>query len=273
MGLRLTFSKAHLGLCSGLLFACGSADRSAELSRPAIVGGERAGDRPFMAGLVFQGDDSASCGGTFIQADVVLTAAHCVADGWRGMRVAGGHDMNRNLTSSRTAGVDRVVYHDDYDDETVANDIALIFLRTADLGRFGGRVQPVAPSTEERLPERSGVAIVSGWGALQEDGDYPDELHEVSVPVIGLDRCRSAGEDYRNVSDRQVCAGDWDRGGIDSCQGDSGGPLFIERGDEVEVVGVVSWGEGCAAAHNPGVYTRVAKFTDWIEATIGARSR
>lgn len=51
-------------------------------------------------------------------------------------------------------------------------------------------------------------------------------------------------------------------GGIDSCQGDSGGPLFTQQ--PFELVGIVSWGEGCAQPRFPGVYTKVAAFVDWI---------
>jgi trypsin len=50
----------------------------------------------------------------------------------------------------------------------------------------------------------------------------------------------------------------------DSCQGDSGGPLFANR----KLMGVVSWGYGCAMKDFPGVYTKVAKFRKWIRKEI-----
>ena len=74
-----------------------------------------------------------------------------------------------------------------------------------------------------------------------------------------------------NVADTEICA---IRPGTrkDSCQGDSGGPLvaFSEDGSRLIQVGVVSWGRGCGGPL-PGVYTRVASFSDWIHETVQGR--
>lgn len=87
-----------------------------------------------------------------------------------------------------------------------------------------------------------------------------DHLHEVSVPIIA--RCKHR----QDREGEEICAGEKD-GGRDACQGDSGGPLFcrsVSNSSEWYLAGVVSHGEGCARADEPGVYTRVALFLDWI---------
>ena len=81
---------------------------------------------------------------------------------------------------------------------------------------------------------------------------------------------KNKGFDYL-ISDLMLCAGG--EKGKDGCQGDSGGPLTQEVGGAHHLVGLVSWGEGCARAGIPGVYTNVGALRDWIEKTLNNNGR
>jgi secreted trypsin-like serine protease len=57
----------------------------------------------------------------------------------------------------------------------------------------------------------------------------------------------------------------------DTCQGDSGGPLMMfTTSNQWELVGVTSYGIGCAQPADAGVYTRVAYYQSWISSTTGS---
>lgn len=77
------------------------------------------------------------------------------------------------------------------------------------------------------------------------------------------------------ITERMICAGESaPKPGstlvTDTCQGDSGGPLFTTGGDGKPIqLGVVSFGTGhCGSTYTAGVYARVAKFTNWINAVM-----
>jgi len=65
--------------------------------------------------------------------------------------------------------------------------------------------------------------------------------------------------------DTILCAGNA-YGNNDACQGDSGGPLICVDDGKPVLQGVVSWGVRCGERLLPGVYTRVAHYSRWIQA-------
>jgi len=101
-----------------------------------------------------------------------------------------------------------------------------------------------------------------GWGTLRENGSASDTLQEVDLPLVSQASCNQAYQGA--ITDNMLCAG-FTVGGKDSCQGDSGGPLLYQNNGVWEQVGIVSFGNGCAQAGFPGVYTRVANYDSWIK--------
>lgn len=104
------------------------------------------------------------------------------------------------------------------------------------------------------------VLTISHRGYLEETSwDVSPTLMKVDVPIVGRDVCTEQYSDINPITEAMVCAG-YDEGGKDACSGDSGGPLV----DGDTLVGIVSWGAGCARADYAGVYTRVGAFIEWI---------
>ena len=104
---------------------------------------------------------------------------------------------------------------------------------------------------------------VAGWGTTTEGGQPSDVPLRVRVPIVTNAQCNDA-YGTGSIAAGMVCAGFPD-GQRDSCQGDSGGPLFgVDSNGQYVLVGVVSWGFGCARPGYPGVYTRVSAYKIWI---------
>jgi secreted trypsin-like serine protease len=115
----------------------------------------------------------------------------------------------------------------------------------------------------------SGTFTVAGWGAAVEGGPQQRFLLKAEVPFIDDAQCQVA---YSNlVPTEEICAGNWDDGGVDTCQGDSGGPLLNrDSNGEWVLIGTTSWGIGCARPLNPGVYMQASHFSSDILAAVAS---
>jgi secreted trypsin-like serine protease len=225
-----------------------------------IVGGTvvTRNELPYQLSLQF--GTSHGCGASVLNANYAITAAHCV-QGETPSRlriVAGEHSLSATDGTEQVRSVSRITVHSGYSSSTLNNDIALLRLSTP--LTLGTAVRAIAiPSSSYAA---SGDAVVSGWGTTSESGSLSTLLRKVTVPIVTDAVCRQA-YGSSDIVDSMICAG-FTSGGRDSCQGDSGGPLALTSGGSPLLVGIVSWGYGCARAGYPGVYTEVAKFASWI---------
>ena len=244
-------------------------------NRPKIVGGAPApiNQYPFQVALVVKQETSnfhgQFCGGSLINNNTVVTAAHCL-DGEKknSLQVlVGTHDLNNG---GQRVNVKGFTIHPRYNPEKSSFDYDVAVIKLAptpsqihllrSLRKARLAIPPHPSNRSSQWPPANTLVWVSGWGNLQKGDDRSPLLHHVSVNVIDQDTCR---HNYypTPITRRMICAGIPNQGGKDSCQGDSGGPLITEGN---RLVGIVSWGTGCAAADYPGVYTDVTALREWI---------
>ncbi|XP_055907479.1 trypsin-1-like [Eupeodes corollae] len=221
-----------------------------------IVGGHQIdiADAPHQISL--QRYNSHSCGGSLIKKNIVLTAAHCTSG-------ASASSLKVRIGSSLYASggvlvaVKKVTVHPKYNPSTIDYDFSILELEDYKTkGLTSGNAK--LPKAGEDVADGT-LLQVTGWGNTQNSQESRLHLRAASVPKTNQEKCNSSYARYGGVTDRMLCAG-LEKGGKDACQGDSGGPLM--EGDVL--VGVVSWGYGCAVPNYPGVYSRVSSVREWI---------
>ncbi|KAJ7990034.1 hypothetical protein DPEC_G00310670 [Dallia pectoralis] len=264
-----------LSLLGGVLLVFVATGSSVPQTRSSIVGGENAskGSWPWMAYLMISNSSITwLCGGSIINENWVLTAAHCVdpednviaEQSYVHLGVHSMLELNDPDVVVRT--MSNIVVHPEYESLSwgVLNDIALVKLNhSACLSHL---IMPVQLPGPEDIWNHESECWLTGWGDIDigEPLSGREILQQVKVPLIRQCACLEA---YPLLNSGMICAGFWE-GGKDTCQGDSGGPLVCLSGGRFIQVGVTSFGNGCALEGFPGVYARVVRYMDFILESI-----
>ncbi len=241
-----------------------NADQTPSDVQPMIIGGVETTieENPFVVALTTP-DGFQFCGGTIVAPTKVLTAAHCTeGSSPADIQVVAGR-TSLSAGGGTTAGVSDIWIHPEWDSAALKNDASVLTLDTA----LSEAPLALASPADSDLYAAGANSTVLGWG-VTESGSTSDTLRKVDVPVTADTDCAASYPGSFDAAS-MVCAG-LAEGGKDSCQGDSGGPLTGTGADGTrKLIGIVSWGQGCAEPNFYGVYGRVAAFYDVLQGQIG----
>ncbi|NP_001018482.1 uncharacterized protein LOC553673 precursor [Danio rerio] len=225
-----------------------------------------AGSWPWQASIHRISPEDHICGGSLINKDWVLSAAHCfmitatanikIFLGRQFQTGSNPNEISRTLT--------QIVIHPDYSTTTQNNDIAL--LRLSSSVTFTDYIRPVCLASADSVFAGGTKSWITGWDKHRSsDIQVTNVLQEVQLPVVSNTECNA---DYKGIiTDNMICAG-INEGGKDACQGDSGGPMVSQNGSRWIQSGIVSFGRECGLPRYPGIYTRVSQYQSWITSEL-----
>ncbi|XP_062854217.1 serine protease 27-like [Trichomycterus rosablanca] len=239
---------------------------------PKIVGGQNAsaGAWPWQVSLHSISSGFHFCGGSLINKDWILSAAHCFTGSYNNAAdlvvYLGKQTQQGSNPHQISRRVKKIITHSKYASFANNNDIALLRLTTA--VTFTDYIRPVCLAAKCSTFNAGTRCWITGWGDIASNVELPRPgvLQQTIVPVVSQTVC----DKYLGpgaITSNMICAGLLE-GGKDTCQGDSGGPMVIKKNTAWVQAGITSWGIGCADPNSPGVYTRVSEYQTWITNNI-----
>ncbi|XP_068221618.1 venom protease-like [Palaemon carinicauda] len=218
------------------------------------------------------------CAGALITRRHVLTAASCFSYQINNFFVRlGEYHIEDDRTGEQPQDYRIMLYSTDhYNKSTHENDIMILPLDRDVV--FTSEIYPVCLPFPFVGKDFTGQFMtVVGWGKTVFASESSKVPLAGTVPIANQSTC---AENYKRIktrtggvlliTDKQLCAGD---SKSDACNGDGGAPLnyYSVEKDRYYVMGLVSFGIGCAHPDFPGVYTRVSSYLDWIKRSLNLK--
>lgn len=263
--------------------------------QPRIINGNIASEAqiPWQVALVTNPLDayqSYICSGSLVADRWVVTAAHCIEPLEKqnsDYYILIGAQNLQSIQLGQIIKVKKGHIHEKYNNRIYDNDLALLELESAvDFIKCGKNCQTIDiinPTLEKQNALIASMTQIAGWGVLEDCDNsqslvcqhyagqmmrnpalYPTTLR---YTTLKLANCLSSSSLYsaQQITQNMLCAESPMQDSLtDTCYGDSGAGLTINNLEKPYLLGIASWGVGCAKVGYPGVYTRVTNYSDWI---------
>lgn len=251
------------------------------------------GQYPWHAGIHYVQDGvwKYHCGGTILNEQSIITAAHCIYLGSsegspNAFRIHVGQlDLN-DVYGIQSLRVLEMIPHEHYSQNKSRNDIAIIKVRNRII--YNDYVQPICiPSTTTNF--NGSYGFVAGWG-VNEKNEFQTVLNAIAMPIVTDMECESSSSFFETLlRGRTFCAGfrngniliiSYNKNmliflniilGSAVTVGDSGGGLVFNFEDGWYIKGIVSLGKGKSVGASLVVdiseyslFTDVQAYLDWI---------
>lgn len=209
--------------------------------------------------------------GSYIGKNIIITAAHVVYN-VNPNNIVVRFEKKNLRHRGRVFRIKKIKLHPRYNNNNLNNDIAILYLHE-DLRKYKiNQIYLPTPELYNFIYKKNRECVIMGYGKDNFNGNLTNKLQCSLINVMNIEQTRLPSS---WVNQNMVIAGDYNdpnnpNDNEDSCQGDSGGPMFGNYGRNKTpiLIGLTSWGVGCAWDGFPGIYTKVGNYVNWIYKNI-----